>query len=228
MPELSEPAVRAVVALPVLVFLVLVVAYPLVYALWMSLQTDHLLRRLLRPTSSGSTTIATCCTTPTSGGRTWITIRFTAESVVLTLLIGLALALRAATGRWPLRRGCRTLVILPWAVSPYGAGHHVRLSGARPDRPRHRHRARVRSAAAPSTSSNRDVRDRGAGGRQRLEHGPAGRLLPARQHEDDPRAALRPRRDRPDDALGDASCTSRCRRCASRSSCSPASPPCCR
>ncbi len=51
----------------------------------------------------------------------WVSTRFTAEAVVATLVAGLALALvlRSLTGRWT---WLRAIIILPWAVSPYGAG----------------------------------------------------------------------------------------------------------
>ncbi|KKN10114.1 hypothetical protein LCGC14_1039820 [marine sediment metagenome] len=50
-----------------------------------------------------------------------VSLRFTAESVVLTLLIGLGVALTLARS-FPGKRFIRSLVILPWAVSRYGAG----------------------------------------------------------------------------------------------------------
>ena len=52
---------------------------------------------------------------------TWVTIRFTAETVVLTMLIGLGLALMLNR---PIRGGglVRTLIFLPWCVSLYATG----------------------------------------------------------------------------------------------------------
>ena len=103
-----------------LVFLVLVVAYPLGYALWMSLH------RILffggyGPRSSATDNFAKVATDPSFWWSTWVTVRFTLESVVLAMLVGLGLAL-VLNRPMPLAGLIRTLVILPWCVSLYGAG----------------------------------------------------------------------------------------------------------
>ena len=120
MRDLSDLQFALLLALPVLIFLLLVVAYPLGYAVWLSLhqiqffggyQADFVgldnYRDVLGDAAFWNSTI--------------VSVRFTVESVILTLLIGLGLALilnRPMRGRGLVR----AIVILPWAVSPYGAG----------------------------------------------------------------------------------------------------------
>ena len=118
--EISELRFALLLALPVLVFLLLVVAYPLGYALWMSThnitffggyQTEYV----------GLAHFSDIWDSKKFWKSVRITFRFTAESVVLAMVIGLALAL--VLNR-PLRFASlvRTLVILPWCVSLYGTG----------------------------------------------------------------------------------------------------------
>src|SRR5262249_55620263 len=52
---------------------------------------------------------------------TLVSVRFTVESVIFTLLIGLGLAL-TLNSAWRRQQWLRALLIAPWAVSPYGAG----------------------------------------------------------------------------------------------------------
>jgi multiple sugar transport system permease protein len=118
--ELSTLQFALLLALPVLLFLVLVVAYPLGYALWMSTH-DISFFGGYKADYVGADHFADIF----GSSRFWksvrVTFRFTAESVLLAMLIGLGLAL--VLNR-PMRfQGLvRTLVILPWCVSLYGTG----------------------------------------------------------------------------------------------------------
>jgi multiple sugar transport system permease protein len=118
--ELSNLQFALLLALPVLVFLVLVVAYPLGYALWMSLHRIVFFGGY-KATFVGTANFAKVLADPAFRWSTWVTVRFTAESVVLAMLVGLGLALVLARPL-PLAGLIRTLVILPWCVSLYGAG----------------------------------------------------------------------------------------------------------
>lgn len=118
--ELSNLQFALVVTVPVLVFLVLVIAYPLGYALNLSFHDIRFFGGY-SATWVGLENYANVL----SDERFWngflLTVRFTVETVLLTLGIGMALALvvRDLPPRW---RWLRALIILPWAVSPYGAG----------------------------------------------------------------------------------------------------------
>ena len=118
--EPSDLQFALLLALPVLAFLVVVVAYPLLYAFWLSL---HQIRFFggYKATWVGLDNYATVLTSRQFWWSTWVSVRFTVESVVLAMTIGLGLAL-VLNRDWPLPGLVRTLVILPWAVSLYGTG----------------------------------------------------------------------------------------------------------
>lgn len=118
--EPSDLQFALLLALPVLAFLIVVVAYPLLYAFWLSL---HQIRFFggYKATWVGLDNYAAVLTSKAFWWSTWVSIRFTVESVVLAMTIGLGLAL-VLNRDWPLPGLVRTLVILPWAVSLYGTG----------------------------------------------------------------------------------------------------------
>jgi len=120
MTEISNLQFALIVALPVLVFLVLVVAYPLVYALWMSVETIQFFGGY-QTDFVGLDNYRDVLHDTAFWHSTWISIRLTFESVVLTLVIAMALAVllnRPMRGRGLVR----SILILPWAMSPYGTG----------------------------------------------------------------------------------------------------------
>jgi multiple sugar transport system permease protein len=118
--EISNFQFAALVSLPVLVFLLLVVAYPLGYALWMSFQ-DIAFFGGYRVDFVGWKNYAAVLSDPEFWHSALVSVRFAVESVILTLLVGLGLALTlnavGRKGQW-----LRAIIIAPWAVSPYGAG----------------------------------------------------------------------------------------------------------
>jgi len=118
--ELSNLQFSLLLALPVLLFLLLVVAYPLCYALWMSLHQIVFFGGY-RANFVGLDNFAEVLADKRFWWSGWVTLRFTLESVVLAMAIGLGLAL--ALNR-PMRMAglVRTVVILPWCVSLYGTG----------------------------------------------------------------------------------------------------------
>lgn len=118
--ELSDTQFAFAVGLPVFVFLVLVVAYPLGYAVWMSLHRIIFFGGY-RSIFVGLKNFRHVLNDGNFWWSTWVTIRFTAETVVLTMLIGLGLALMLNR---PIRGGglVRTLIFLPWCVSLYATG----------------------------------------------------------------------------------------------------------
>ncbi|MBX6321917.1 MAG: sugar ABC transporter permease [Rhodospirillaceae bacterium] len=118
--ELSNLQFALLLALPVLLFLVLVVAYPLGYALWLSLHQVQFFGGY-RADYVGLANFAHVLHDKRFWWSAWVSLRFTAESVILAMLIGLGLAL-VLNRRFPLAGLVRTLIILPWVVSTYGAG----------------------------------------------------------------------------------------------------------
>jgi ABC-type sugar transport system permease subunit len=118
--DLSDTQFALAVGVPVLVFLVLVVIYPLGYAVWMSFQRIVLfggyhsvfvgLRNFGDALRDGDFWLSA-----------WVTMRLTVETVALTMLIGLGLALMLNRPMWG-GGLVRTLVFLPWCLSPFAAG----------------------------------------------------------------------------------------------------------
>ncbi|MBN9016059.1 MAG: sugar ABC transporter permease [Rhizobiales bacterium] len=118
--EVSNLSFALIISIPVLLFLLIVVAYPLAYAFYLSFNEI----RFFGGYSAdwvGLTNYANVLYDPSFWSSLGRTLRFTVETVILTLAIGLGLALilKHLPPGW---RWLRALIILPWAVSPYGAG----------------------------------------------------------------------------------------------------------
>ena len=118
--ELSNLRFALIVSIPVLLFLLLVVAYPLAYALYLSFNQIQFFGGYSAEWA-GFTNYVNVVKDGDFWSSLWLTLVFTLETVILTIAVGMALALilkRLPQGwRW-----LRALIILPWAVSPYGAG----------------------------------------------------------------------------------------------------------
>ena len=118
--EMTPGQFAMMLSLPVITFLVLVMIYPLVYAVWLSFRevnffggysTDYV----------GLENYKKVIFARDFWWSTIVTIRFVVLSVVFSVLIGLGLALLMnATKRHRALLG--TMIILPWSVSLYGAG----------------------------------------------------------------------------------------------------------
>lgn len=117
---MSDLRFALIIAIPVLLFLIVVVAYPLAYAFYLSLNDVRFFGGYSADWVGGQNYAKVV-----ADGDFWASLRltliFSAETVVLTLAVGMALALilRRLPHGW---RWLRALIILPWAVSPYGAG----------------------------------------------------------------------------------------------------------
>lgn len=118
--ELSNLQFALVVTVPVLLFLIIVVAYPLGYAFYLSFQTTRFFGGFSEQ-FVGLDNYTAVLGDIGFWNALRISLRFTVETVILTLLIGLGLAiiLRGLPKGW---RWLRALIILPWAVSSYGTG----------------------------------------------------------------------------------------------------------
>ena len=119
--QLSNLQFALLLSLPVLLFLLLVMGYPLVYAIWLSLHDVQFIFGKMRAEYVGVANFAQVIGSEEFWHSIWVSIRFTVESVILTISIGLALAL-VMNMRMRYRGLIRTIIILPWAVSLYGTG----------------------------------------------------------------------------------------------------------
>jgi len=119
-PGLSAQGFALLLSLPVIMFMIAVMSYPMAYALWLSFQEVSFLGGM----HTDFVGLANYLEVVQSGEfwwSTWITLHFTLLSVSLAIGIGLGLALvmhRAKHGSNLLR----TIVILPWSVSLYASG----------------------------------------------------------------------------------------------------------
>ncbi|SNB77947.1 multiple sugar transport system permease protein [Arboricoccus pini] len=118
--ELSDGHFALLIGLPVIAFLIAVVGYPLIYSIWMSLHKIVFFGGY-RATFAGLDNYASVLHDEQFWWSTWVTIRFTIESVLLTMVLGLLIAL-LLNRRLMLGGLIRTLIFLPWCVSLYGAG----------------------------------------------------------------------------------------------------------
>lgn len=120
MKELTNLQFAVVLTLPIIVFLLTLVAYPLGYLIWLSTQEVTFFRGL-KFSSVGLGNYAKVLSMPAFWHSLGVSIRFTAESLVLTMTIGLAIAL-ILNQTYYFSGLVRSLAILPWAVSRYATG----------------------------------------------------------------------------------------------------------
>jgi multiple sugar transport system permease protein len=102
--------------LPSLLVIFSLIAYPIGLSIWYSLH-NYNLRHPERFDFVGLKNYITAITSDAFQSALWITFKFSAAAVTLSLLVGLALALllnREIRGR----RFVRALVLVPWAVPP--------------------------------------------------------------------------------------------------------------
>ena len=118
--DLSDTQFALAVGVPVVVFLVLVVIYPLGYAVWMSFHRIVLFGGY-HSVFVGLKNFGDALRDGDFWLSAWVTMRFTVETVVLTMLIGLGLALMLNRPMWG-GGLVRTLVFLPWCLSAFAAG----------------------------------------------------------------------------------------------------------
>jgi len=118
--ELSTFQFALLLTLPVFIFLIAVIIYPLGYAVWASFHRIIFFGGY-RTSFVGFENYSAVLKSPAFWHSLRVSLRFTAESVVLTLLIGLGIALALARS-FPGKGVIRSLAILPWAFSRYGVG----------------------------------------------------------------------------------------------------------
>ena len=118
--ELTNLQFALVLTIPVVIFLVSIIIYPLVYSIWVSFHEITFFGGF-NTKFVGLNNYKKILESPKFWQSLIVSFRFTVESVVLTMLIGLGIAL-ALSRTFPGRKIIRSLVILPWAVSYYGSG----------------------------------------------------------------------------------------------------------
>ena len=118
--ELSAQQFALLLAVPVIIFMAAIVAYPFGYAFWLSFREVSLFGGFSTQ-YVGLENYVDIISNKSFRRAFGITLRFTAFSVIFAIVIGLALALimkRLKCGRALFG----TFIMLPWSVSLYGTG----------------------------------------------------------------------------------------------------------
>lgn len=120
-----ETGLAYMLLVPAIVTLVCVLVAPLVYNLWLSLHEYN----LLRPARGGFVGLGnyfSILSDPAHLSSLWLTVRFTAITVLCEIVLGTALALLLNLS-FPGNHMVRTLVLLPMLISEVVAGLSWRL-----------------------------------------------------------------------------------------------------
>jgi multiple sugar transport system permease protein len=118
--ELTDGQFALAIGIPVILLLVAIVFYPFAYSLWLSLQKIVMFGGY-RATFVGLDNYFDVLTDKSFWWSSWVTARFVGETVVLTIALGLGMAL-ILNRRLPVGGLVRTIFLLPWCVSLYSAG----------------------------------------------------------------------------------------------------------
>lgn len=111
---LSDPQFALTIVGLVILFNVIVIVLPLIYSAWISMHETNVILR--KQEFIGGKHYAKLVADPQVINAIMVSLKFTAISVILSLAIGLAIAL-VLNERFPGRGVLRALVLMPWAVS---------------------------------------------------------------------------------------------------------------
>src|SRR5262249_2871003 len=111
---LSDSQFALTIVGAVILFNVVVIILPLIYSLWITLHETNVILR--QDSFVAGKHLAKLLADPNVVNAIGLSLKFTAISVVLSLLIGLGIAL-VLNESFPGRGVLRALVLLPWAVS---------------------------------------------------------------------------------------------------------------
>lgn len=120
MRELSDLQFALILSLPVLVFLLALVIYPIGYSIWLSTQKTTFLGGLKFHAVGFGNYIA-ALSEPSFWNSVKVSMRFLIESLVLTMVIGVMMAL-ILNCEFKLSGLIRSISIIPWAISAYATG----------------------------------------------------------------------------------------------------------
>jgi len=118
--EISDLKFALLMSLPVIFFLIFVVIYPLAYAFWMSLHKVTIFGGL-KFKFIGFANYLKVITNEKFWDALTVSIRFTIESTILTLFLGLLIAL-ILSKPFKYKTLIRSMIIIPWSISLYGCG----------------------------------------------------------------------------------------------------------
>ncbi len=111
-----QPFLAFVLNSPAILLLLLLVFYPIVYSLWLSLH-EYNLRRPRQVEFIGIGNYIEIFSSPQFWSATRTTVMFSIGSIGLTVLLGTLLAL-LLNEKWPGRGLLRAIALIPWAIPP--------------------------------------------------------------------------------------------------------------
>ena len=111
---LSDPQFALVIVGGVILFNTIVLVFPLIYSAWLSLHDTNVITKKQR--FVGAKHYVDLLNDPQVVNSIMLSLKFTAVSVILSLAVGLAIAL-VLNEDFPGRGVLRAIVLLPWAVS---------------------------------------------------------------------------------------------------------------
>lgn len=117
---MKDQTFAMLLVVPLLALTLVLTIYPLLFSMWLSFQ-EQVWYPELQYTFAGLTQFSRALMDPLFRKGTIVTLRFTAETVALSVLIGMGIALvlnQAFKGRGILR----ALILLPWATSEFATG----------------------------------------------------------------------------------------------------------
>ena len=118
--EITELNFALLMALPVIFFLVFVVIYPLTYSFWMSLHKVTMFGGL-KFKYIGFANYFKVLDNEKFWDALIVSLRFTIESTILTIFLGLFIAI-VLSKTFKYKTLIRSIVIIPWSISLYGCG----------------------------------------------------------------------------------------------------------
>ena len=118
--ELSDFQFAIILTVPVIVFSVVLVIYPLAYSLWISFREVSFFGGFHTVYVGGANWVK-LVQDPVVWNSLYLSVRFTAETTILALLIAIGISL-VMVKAFPARSLLRAIIILPWAVSIYASG----------------------------------------------------------------------------------------------------------
>lgn len=114
--DLSDSQFAFLLTLPLIIFAIGIVIYPIAYSIWISFMKVDFYSKTT--TFVGFANYWTAITDPSMPHYLYVTLRFTLEATVLSFLLALATAL-VLNETFRARAILRVVVLLPWAVSEY-------------------------------------------------------------------------------------------------------------
>src|SRR5271169_5236361 len=109
------------VTVPVAIFLIAWVIYPITYSFWLSLQHFHVVKGALTPGFVGLANYIQAVQDPAVQGAFIVSLEVDVGGIAMTVAMALAIAL-TLNEVLPISGFWKVICLLPWAISDFGTG----------------------------------------------------------------------------------------------------------